>query len=113
MFHFLHHLLHRLERFIMKNFQINCTATEFPAGTVGGSIEVTLTGLNPVVAPVVVLIPDADGIASFPQVLASGDYIVSAQLLESNGGHLGVPVTLSFTVDAPVSLLVPTAITVV
>ena len=96
----------------MKTFNVVCSKQDFPDGTVAGQISVVLTGLNPVVDPVTVLIPDADGVASFPADLAPGDYSVSAQLLDVNGAQLGSAVSLLFTQAAPVSLLVPTSITV-
>ena len=94
----------------MANFTITCTPKDFPAGTVVGQIQVTLTGVEPPVAPVVILVPDADGVASFPETLAPGSYTVSAQLLDASSQPLGDPVSLSFVQAAPITLLVPTAI---
>jgi hypothetical protein len=101
-----------MEEYDMTTFDITCADMVFPADTVGGNIRVTLAGIDPVVAPVVVMIRNTDSAAEFPAVLEAGSYEVSAQLVNATGTPISEAIVSSFTTEPPTIVLkVPTGIT--
>lgn len=86
---------------------ISTVTQSFPAGTVGGNFKYSIEG------DAVFEQQSTETSVAFDNV-PPGNYIASAQLLDSVGGTLGDRISAPFTVAAPsVDLQVPSTITVV
>jgi len=87
---------------------ITTVAQVFPVGTLGGLFRYTITDS----AGVVVTQDSAELFSTFADVVP-GDYIASAQRLDTAGAFLGSAISTKFTVPAPtVPVDVPATITV-
>lgn len=80
----------------------------FPAGTVSGLMRFTLSPNTGVAA-----VQEVDGVTATFTSVAAGDYMASAQRLDSAGSPLGDSVSVAFTIpESGVNVNVPDTLTV-
>ena len=84
---------------------ISTTPTPFPAGTVSGGIRVSVTGPQAIDTVTLTSAPYHTAPPTTP-----GDYVETAQAIDSNGADLGAAVVVSFTIAPDVMIDVPTSI---